>query len=224
MNWPVMLRRSADHADLARDLGSTCGDEITLSSSTIATRRRGSPGAAQAAFAVSCSHARAGVTREFDVRRTSRARPADWCRPRRRVDAFAAQRGRPELERLPALIRQRSACRAERRRVEGQLRGAADHLDGLVGFCTPGSSTMIRLSPERASIGSATPSASTLRRSTSRVRSVAAASAVTVGESWVSRTIWVPPRRSSPSAGRWSRTGRRKRRGRPATAAHGPAT
>ena len=43
--------------------------------------------------------------------------------------------------------------------------------------CTPGSSTMIRFSPERASVGSETPSASTRRRSTSSARSVASASA-----------------------------------------------
>ena len=66
------------------------------------------------------------------------------------------------------------------------------------GSCTPGSSTMIRRSPERARLGSETPRASTRRRSTSRARSVDSRSAFTVGESWVSRTIWVPPRRSRP--------------------------
>ena len=34
--------------------GSTCGEEMTSSSSTIATRRTGSPGGAQAASPVSC--------------------------------------------------------------------------------------------------------------------------------------------------------------------------
>ena len=34
--------------------GSTCGEEMTASSSTIATRRVGSPGGAQAASAVTC--------------------------------------------------------------------------------------------------------------------------------------------------------------------------
>ena len=66
------------------------------------------------------------------------------------------------------------------------------------GSCRPGSSTMIRRSPERVRVGSATPSASTRRRSTSTARSVDSLPALTVGESWVSRTIWVPPRRSSP--------------------------
>ena len=67
------------------------------------------------------------------------------------------------------------------------------------GSCRPGSSTMIRRSPDRVRVGSATPSASTRRRSTSTARSVDSPSAFTVGESCVSRTIWVPPRRSSPS-------------------------
>lgn len=64
------------------------------------------------------------------------------------------------------------------------------------GSCTPGSSTMTRRAPDCAMAGSATPSVSTRRRSTSRVRSVDSRSAFMVGESRVSSTIWVPPRRS----------------------------
>ncbi len=66
---------------------------------------------------------------------------------------------------------------------------------------TPGSSTMIRRSPERASVGSVTPSESTRRRSTSSARSVFWAFASVVGVLSVSKVIEVPPRRSSPSWG-----------------------
>ena len=81
------------------------------------------------------------------------------------------------------------------------------------GSCTPGSSTMIRRSPERVSVGSETPSASTRRRSTSTARSVDSVSGLDGGESWVSRTIWVPPRRSRPRrAGVVTRRTRPRRR------------
>lgn len=70
-----------------------------------------------------------------------------------------------------------------------------------LGSSTPGSSTMIRFSPERTRVGSTTPSASARWRSTLIARSVAAASASTVGESFVSKTSWVPPRRSRPRRG-----------------------
>ncbi len=57
----------------------------------------------------------------------------------------------------------------------------------------------MRRSPDTWSVGSATPKASTRRRSTSRVRSVTSSVTWTSAVSWASRTIWVPPRRSSPS-------------------------
>ncbi len=66
------------------------------------------------------------------------------------------------------------------------------------GSCTPGSSTMMRVSPERARVGSATPSASTRPRSTPRARSVDSALALARSESLACRTIWVPPLRSRP--------------------------
>ena len=66
---------------------------------------------------------------------------------------------------------------------------------------TPGSSTMMRRSPERASVGSETPRASTRRRRTSTVRSVPSASATLPLVSWVSRVIEAPPRRSRPRRG-----------------------
>ncbi len=69
------------------------------------------------------------------------------------------------------------------------------------GSCTPGSSTMIRFSPWRVTLGSLTPRASIRRRSTSSALSVVSLSAFTVGESFASSTIWVPPRRSRPSSG-----------------------
>ena len=66
------------------------------------------------------------------------------------------------------------------------------------GSVTPGSSTMIRRSPDWARVGSATPRASTRPRMTSRAREVDSASALTRSVSWVSRTICVPPSRSRP--------------------------
>lgn len=73
------------------------------------------------------------------------------------------------------------------------------------GSCRPGSSTKIRCCPDRYRLGSDTPSASTRWRSTSRARWVDSASASTTGESLVSRTIWVPPRRSRPRRADWVR-------------------
>src|SRR5699024_1551210 len=70
------------------------------------------------------------------------------------------------------------------------------------GSCTPGSSTMIRFSPERDMFASATPRRSMRWRSTSRTLSVLSESATVPSvPSWVSRTIWVPPLRSSPRRG-----------------------
>ena len=66
------------------------------------------------------------------------------------------------------------------------------------GSVTPGSSTITRRSPERCRDGSDTPSWSTRRRRTSRVRSTVSPSTFTVSVSSASRTIWVPPRRSRP--------------------------
>ena len=71
----------------------------------------------------------------------------------------------------------------------------------LSGSCTPGSSMMMRFSPERAIVGSATPSASMRPRKTSSARSVVSAVALTRSVSRVSKTNWVPPFRSRPSFG-----------------------
>lgn len=61
---------------------------------------------------------------------------------------------------------------------------------------------MIRFSPERERVASLTPSESMRLRSTSTTRSVLDALAlVPSSASRVSKTIWVPPLRSSPSFG-----------------------
>ena len=62
--------------------------------------------------------------------------------------------------------------RGAENRVEGELRRAAHDCRGLPRVIHPRRSTMILRSPDWAIAGSATPSASTRRRSTSRVHSV----------------------------------------------------
>ncbi len=282
-------------------LGSTCGEEITWPSSTIATRRRGSSGWLQAAAAVSASQSRPPLpwnsteTKRWVpvVSRPTLASPTPspvraagptrigWPSSSSRTfswlvstscgstcstgaDGVALALGvgvagpagalgstcvaRAGGTARPAVVALGAGTAEET--AEGTAEGAADGApdgdrpggtDGAAlgasgrssgcrptmrlgspgpstgwkvswavwpmasaasaAFWTPGSSTMIRLAPERASVGSATPSASTRRRSTSSARSVASASASVVGLSWVSRTICVPPRRSRPRRG-----------------------
>ncbi len=69
------------------------------------------------------------------------------------------------------------------------------------GSSTSGSSTMIRFSPARVSVGSETPSASTRPRRISIARSVDSAFASTRSVLCACSVIWVPPRRSRPSRG-----------------------
>ncbi len=69
------------------------------------------------------------------------------------------------------------------------------------GSCTSGSSTRMRSSPIRASVGSETPMASTRPRRISIARSTDSALALTSPVSLAWSMIWVPPRRSRPRRG-----------------------
>ncbi len=71
------------------------------------------------------------------------------------------------------------------------------------GSCTSGSSTRMRSSPTRASVGSAMPRPSTRPRRISIARSTLAAVGSTSPVFLACSMIWVPPRRSSPRRGSW---------------------
>ena len=127
--------------------GSTCGDEMTWSSSTIATRRVGSLGAAHAAAAVSCCQAEPPLPLKSTV-------TDHLLEPLRvelglgAVDAFAGESRRADPDGLAVLVGQhlltvgsrrcrrgRVSGRGRRRRpddgVEAELRGAADDVGRL---------------------------------------------------------------------------------------------
>ena len=189
-------------------LGSTCGEEITLSSSTIATRRPGSPGGLQAASPVSLTQDFSPLPLKSTL--TCHSAPICWSRA-----AVASLTPSPVSPAGPS----RSFCPDSSAMIRSPFAGlaflspaATTFLTGWKvscavrpmtsaacrGSCTPGSSTMMRLSPVRLSVGSDTPSASTRLRSTSSARSVASDVALVFGPSRVSSTICVPPRRSRP--------------------------
>lgn len=194
---------------------STRGDEMTLRSRTIAARRAGSSGAAQAALPVSRAQARSPAP--------CRVRPTDQPLPSWPSNSAAARRTSAPVR---AAGPRRSGVPASSGRTVEPSAGAVRPVSvpGAVvprtgwtvswavrprtsaassGSSRPGSSTTMRWSPARERFGSLTPRASTRRRSTSRVRSVASRSASAVGESRVSSTSWVPPRRSRPSRAGW---------------------
>ena len=188
--------------------GSTCGEEITSSSSTIATRRFGSPAGLQAASPVSFCQASPPVPRKSTV--TNQPGPC-WAsvtasEPPTASPVSAAGpicSGLPSSSLVAVLpaAGTAGAATASAPRTGWKRSCAVLPITSAAsrGSCTPGSSMMIRRSPERVRVGSLTPSASTRRRSTSSARSVDSASALAVGPSLVSSTIWVPPRRSRPS-------------------------
>ncbi len=188
----------------------TWGETITLESSTMATRRLGSPAGLQAARPVSSAHSARPLSRKSTV--TNQPLPC-WASmpasapltpsPVRAAGPMCSGPPRSSGRICSPLPGSVPAAGSGTPRTGWKVSCAVLPMTSaaLVGSCTPGSSTMMRRSPERASGASATPRPSARRRSTSRVRSVAAASALTVGESLVSSTSWVPPRRSRPRRG-----------------------
>ena len=192
-----------------RTSGDTCGEDSTALSSTIATRRCGVPGAAQAAAPVSCSQSRSPVPRNSTV--TDRPPSCSTCAaalptPSPVSAAGPIASGWPDSSAttwgfVVSIVGTGSPVAAPVTGWKVSCAVLPMTAAASSGSCTPGSSTMIRRSPDLASVGSATPSASTRLRSTSRARSVAAASARTPLPSRVSSTIWVPPRRSRPRRG-----------------------
>lgn len=186
---------------------------MTSSSRTMAIRRVGSPGAAHAACPVSSSHA----VWPGPVKSTVTNQPPAACASN---PAVASSMPSPVSAAGPSRsgVPVSSGCTDSAGSVpsaSGVVSAAAMPRTGWKvswavrpitstasrGSVSPGSSTTMRRSPARTRVGSATPSASTRRRRTSSARSVASVSAVTVGESCASSTIWVPPRRSRPRVG-----------------------
>ena len=217
VNVPVILVSPPGMPMSQETPGSTWGEEMTSSSSTIAIRRIGSPGGEHAASPVSSAHpcspspTKSTVTNHPVAVCGSMAASAP-ATPSPVRAAGPSRSGWPDSSgstssapgagvSVPGDGEAVGACATPRTgwNVSCAVRPMTSAASR--GSSTPGSSTKMRCSPERASAGSATPRASTRRRSTSRARSVDSASACTVGESRVSRTICVPPRRSRPSRG-----------------------
>ena len=174
--------------------GSICGEEMTFSSSTIATRRCGSPGGEQAALPVRPAHFFLPSSRKSIATDqpepcwvSSVASAVSTCSP---VIAVRPGSGCPVPLGGAPLTGWKESCAVRPRTSAASF-----------GSWSPGSSTMMRVSPERTSVGSETPSASTRWRSTSIASSVVSDVAFAVAESRASRTICVPPRRSMPRRG-----------------------
>ncbi len=172
--------------------GSTCGEEITSSSSRNAICLRGSPGGAQAASALTrCQAAGASPWNSMPT-----VHPMPPCAGA----AWAFLMPSPVMTASPSAIPVPAGEGVSPTPVTGWTESCAVRprtSTASAGSWTPGSSTTMRRSPERASTGSATPSSSTRRRSTSMARSVASEAL----PSGVSSTICVPPRRSRPRRG-----------------------
>ena len=203
---PVMTVRPPTMPVSQAMLGSTCGLDRTWLSSTIATRRAGSPGWAQAAVPVSLAQPSppprnssatsqrpvpCGSSSAEALLTSSPARPVGPIRTGAPSSSF---RSRAPLGSSPAGARTgwKVSC-AVRPMTSSASRGSE----------TPGSSTMIRRSPERWRLGSDTPSWSTRRRRTSNVRSMVSPVTATPSAGRASSTIWVPPRRSRPRRAGW---------------------
>ncbi len=185
-NWPVITVLPPVIPVRHATPESTLGLEITSRSRTMATRRRGSPSAAHAASPVSAAHSLGPSPRKststchalpsespslaLDVPTDS---PVTLTGPRRRPDPSASGRTRGSGGEaaggspVPA-----GGALSSTPRTGWKASCAVRPMTATAssGSATPGSSTMMRRSPERCSDGSDTPRASTRRRSTSRVR------------------------------------------------------
>jgi hypothetical protein len=198
--------------------GLTWGLETTSRSNTMATLRRGSPAGAQAASPVSAAHWRPPSPRKLTTTCQEAPRSTATC-ARAEPTASPASAGGPSRSSSPSSLSKISSsgpCGGGGGPLLGVSAGPASTPStgrnsscavrpmtstASSGSATPGSSTMMRRSPERCRVGSATPSASTRRRSTSTVRDATSPSTSTRSVSWASRTICVPPSRSSPRRG-----------------------
>ncbi len=180
-------------------------------SSTMATRRRGSPAGWQAASPVTFAQRSPPASSKSTV--TCQPAPLCWSkRASAPLTSSPVRVGVSSRRRRPSSSgRTRSPFSPSAASASAPVPSAVPSTGWTVscavrpstsaacwGSWTPGSSTTTRLSPERTMVGSATPSASIRPRSTSTVRSVASRSASVVLVDLVSSTIWVPPRRSSP--------------------------
>ena len=168
------LRAAPRDADVAGTSSSTCGEEITWSSSRIATRRFGSPGGSHAAVPGQVRPRPPAVAAEVD-RDVPAAAALAVDRGLRPVDALSGQRGWTEADRQAVLVVDDPTTSgsgsalgdgdgdADGRRAWASASGTPStgwNVSWAVrpmtsaasrGSCSPGSSTMMRRSPERAS-------------------------------------------------------------------------